>query len=269
MDGHKFDDLARRLAVGTDRRSVLKRLAAGAAAGALGLAGRGAGAAPRKKASSQKVAICHATGSKTNPYVLIQVSANATKQGHGGHEGDIIPAPKDQSGKPYCPGAGGCKDDNECGTGKTCKDGVCECGAGSKPCGDACIPEKDCCTGGQPGCPDGKECDPAGSGTCKPKPPTCGTGQKPCGTTCIAQDVCCTEGQPGCAPGFHCDGGSCVPDSEDGTCPAGSELECCYAAVRRACRRQGGGRPGNGLGGRVCRRRGRRACNGFFGAPAA
>jgi hypothetical protein len=39
-----------------------------------------------------KITICHATGSKTNPYNEITVSVNGLN-GHGNHEGDIIPAP--------------------------------------------------------------------------------------------------------------------------------------------------------------------------------
>ena len=48
-----------------------------------------------------KVTICHATGSMTNPYVTITISENGLN-GHGDHEGDIIPAP-----------AGGCGDEVE------------------------------------------------------------------------------------------------------------------------------------------------------------
>lgn len=40
----------------------------------------------------QKITICHATGSETNPYVQITVNVNGLN-GHGGHAGDIIPAP--------------------------------------------------------------------------------------------------------------------------------------------------------------------------------
>lgn len=42
-----------------------------------------------------KVSICHATGSETNPYVEITISENALNgdHGHASHEGDIIPAP--------------------------------------------------------------------------------------------------------------------------------------------------------------------------------
>jgi len=39
-----------------------------------------------------KITICHATGSKKNPYNLITVSINGLN-GHGKHAGDIIPAP--------------------------------------------------------------------------------------------------------------------------------------------------------------------------------
>jgi hypothetical protein len=37
-----------------------------------------------------KITICHATGSTTNPYNEITVSVNGLN-GHGNHEGDIIP----------------------------------------------------------------------------------------------------------------------------------------------------------------------------------
>jgi len=40
----------------------------------------------------RRVTICHATGSATNPYVEITVDENGLN-GHGFHEGDIIPAP--------------------------------------------------------------------------------------------------------------------------------------------------------------------------------
>ena len=39
-------------------------------------------------------AICHATGNKKNPYVLLTVNANGLK-GHSKHTGDIIPAPEE------------------------------------------------------------------------------------------------------------------------------------------------------------------------------
>lgn len=41
---------------------------------------------------NSKVTICHATGSATNPYVEITVSAQGAAHGHGKHAGDSIPA---------------------------------------------------------------------------------------------------------------------------------------------------------------------------------
>ena len=46
---------------------------------------------------NEKVTICHATGSATNPYVTITIDANGL-HGHGDHEGDIIPAPMGECG---------------------------------------------------------------------------------------------------------------------------------------------------------------------------
>jgi hypothetical protein len=43
--------------------------------------------------STDKITICHATGSKTNPYNEITISINGLS-GHNKHEGDIIPAPE-------------------------------------------------------------------------------------------------------------------------------------------------------------------------------
>jgi hypothetical protein len=40
--------------------------------------------------SDGKITICHATGSQTNPYNVINVSVNGLK-GHGTHEGDVFP----------------------------------------------------------------------------------------------------------------------------------------------------------------------------------
>ncbi len=52
--------------------------------------------APRAMANqSDKVTLCHATGSATNPYVEITVSAEGAIHGHAKHSGDIIPAPAD------------------------------------------------------------------------------------------------------------------------------------------------------------------------------
>lgn len=66
--------------------------------------------------SAGKIAICHATGSATNPYVLITVSVSGLA-GHSGHPGDLIPVPSDgcpdesPAEDQYKPGKG-CGDDN-------------------------------------------------------------------------------------------------------------------------------------------------------------
>lgn len=43
---------------------------------------------------SEKITICHATASETNPFVEITISVKGL-QGHLHHEGDIIPAPEE------------------------------------------------------------------------------------------------------------------------------------------------------------------------------
>ena len=48
---------------------------------------------PAATSSDGKVTICHATGSKTNPYTMITVSVNGLN-GHDKHKDDIIPAPQ-------------------------------------------------------------------------------------------------------------------------------------------------------------------------------
>lgn len=52
------------------------------------------------KPSPYKIKVCHATGSSSNPYVLIEVSYNGVKHGHEDHKDDIIPAPYKGCPKP-------------------------------------------------------------------------------------------------------------------------------------------------------------------------
>lgn len=47
--------------------------------------------APVVGAASNKVSICHATGSATNPFVSISVPEQAIVHGHSKHSNDIIP----------------------------------------------------------------------------------------------------------------------------------------------------------------------------------
>ena len=66
----------------------------------------GVATAPASSASPDRVTICHATGSATNPYVQITVSENAVREGRGhnrdNHQDgeDIIPpGPYDPDGR--------------------------------------------------------------------------------------------------------------------------------------------------------------------------
>lgn len=52
--------------------------------------------------SDGRITICHATGSETNPYSETTISVNGLN-GHGEHEGDLIPAP--EGGCPASPEA--------------------------------------------------------------------------------------------------------------------------------------------------------------------
>lgn len=70
----------------------MKRILATAGVAALAFVGV---SAPANAGSTDKISLCHATGSESNPYVHITVSDNAVNgaNGHASHEGDIIPAP--------------------------------------------------------------------------------------------------------------------------------------------------------------------------------
>ena len=63
--------------------------------------------------SRDKVYLCHATCSDSNPFVLIEISASAadahttTHHTPGCGTADIVPAPVDSAGYAYCPGGVG------------------------------------------------------------------------------------------------------------------------------------------------------------------
>ena len=77
------------------------------AAVALGTAGAGLGAAQPWGASDPQ-AVCHATGSATNPYVLINPSARGAARGHAGEA--MGPTTGSRAAKPHqtrgCPAPG-------------------------------------------------------------------------------------------------------------------------------------------------------------------
>lgn len=105
MDDSRFDGIAKALATTTTRRTTLARFASGGV-GALALARIDRAAADDKdgKDKDHKTCLCHATGSTSNPYVLICVDDNALAAHERHQDGrDIIPAPKNKKGKRFCP----------------------------------------------------------------------------------------------------------------------------------------------------------------------
>jgi hypothetical protein len=139
MDGASFDRLARGLAAGHTRRSVVKRLGA-AALGALGLAG--AGRASRAGAGQAKRSLCHATGDATNPWVVIDVAEPAWND-HAAH-GDKV----------YV----------NCCTDSDCTGEYDTCGGGGVEGACGCTPDCSAATCADPGDGCGGTC----SGACSP-----------------------------------------------------------------------------------------------------
>jgi hypothetical protein len=94
MDDGRFDAVIRALGNGATRRGAL-----GLLAGAAGLTIGEAVAKRRKRrrggvraqaAKADKVTICHATSSETNPYEIISISENGWLNGHTKHEHDSL-----------------------------------------------------------------------------------------------------------------------------------------------------------------------------------
>jgi len=89
----------------------------------------------------------------------------------------------------------------------------------------------------------------------------------PFGQTCAPSGICVTlptgcQTDADCGLGGICTNGICFVTS---TCPAGeSNLQCCYNAVKKACRHRGGTQPGHGGGGHKCRVRGKKRCRQNF-----
>jgi hypothetical protein len=164
-------------------------------------------------ASGDKVEVCHATGSASNPYVSINVSTTACEKGHASHEGDYV----NWNG-------GAC--DGPCAP-QTCASLGRSCGAAPDGCGGTL----DC-----GGCADGQTCNSEGTcgGKCAP-PPNAACRASACCADGAAQFVCCQGPLDGSAPLFverHCTGKgvctngktfpSCGTQLGDITCPLGS-----------------------------------------------
>jgi hypothetical protein len=71
--------------------------------------------------SEGKVVVCHATSSKKNPYVAVDVNVQGCINGHAKHEGDFVAATDEECDAPSCAGVGqSCKDNSDCCDGMMC-----------------------------------------------------------------------------------------------------------------------------------------------------
>lgn len=151
-----------------------------------------------------KVTICHATGSATNPVVVVRVSTAACVNAHAGHSGDRIAV------------------DGNCGPGACLPqsaphDGTVPCCSGFAPVGGICTDVDECGTAGV--CGVGATCtNTTGSYTC-----ACNTGYTGASTTgaaasCTDIDECGT-GNGGCDALTTCT--NTAGSRTCGACPSG------------------------------------------------
>ena len=76
--------------------------------------------------SGGSTTICHRTASARNPYVLLNISAEACVVGHAGHPSDYV-AIDDEScdGSGALPAGAPCDETLECSEGLSCTEGTC------------------------------------------------------------------------------------------------------------------------------------------------
>ena len=141
-------------------------------------------------AGNDQVTLCHATGSSTNPFVVITVSVNSVVggHGHGDHDGDVIPAFTYDNGTKHYPG---------------------------KNAGTSCsLPGPDLCPGTTIPMPVG------GLAQCSPPQP--GLISCPAGTTMV-NGSCTAPVVTVCPAGTTMVNGSCSPPVAT-VCPAGTRM---------------------------------------------
>jgi len=222
MDGRRFDEIARSLATSTDRRSVLKKLGAGAAGGALALLG----ARRDTEATSPRPAGATCVN---NPQCASGLCDPRTRR-------CVCPP-----GQVNCNGA--------CLVPATCQPGQCGilpngCG-GNLDCGGCTLPQT-CGGGGQAGVcgctpqPDANFCTP---GICNRPTNNCGqtvvcgcTDRQTCsdGTCCGAIYQSCDPANDDCCNASVCkavDGANvCCGVSGVSPCNASTAARCCSGA---------------------------------------
>jgi hypothetical protein len=240
MDGNRFDDITRRLAIDTSRRSFLKRsVAAAAALTGLGSAA-GASAARRPPNPSPTPVRCPGQ----------QVASNGVC---------VCPTGLEKCGADCCPAGWGCCDG-------TCCDGECYgeemcCPSGRIVCEGRCLEAGLCCTDADclPGWACGivtpHVCTCVPTVTCASSGRNCGPLTDDCGNildcgTCQSPNTCGgggTDGVCGCTVTTTCDG-RCgdVPDNcgttidcggcqAPHTCGGGGTLNECGCTVTTTC----------------------------------
>ncbi len=92
-----------------------------------------------------KTAICHATGSSSNPFVPMEVAVVGCSRGHSTHHTDYVAV-----GDPSCQGGGCLATDAPCDATLPCCTGTCTggvCVAACSPIGGPCSTHDDCCSG--------------------------------------------------------------------------------------------------------------------------
>lgn len=199
MDGSRFDDLARGLAVGASRRRVLKALAGSALAGLAGLAGAG-------RAS----AACAGFGRRCTTTPCCAELGLTCSRGVCGCPAGATPCNRTGAGMACV----SCPDPYMRPTGPGCS---CECIGGLRVCGNACVnvltDPRNC--GGCAGTPGHEPCGPeetCSGGRCRPL--TCRPDHAPCDHRCV----------PACPEGYNADCTCASPGCPEEPCPVAGQF---------------------------------------------
>lgn len=204
MDGERFDGIAKRVAVGPASRRGVLRLLVGAALG--GLLARVAPAAAKPRRDDEPgVAAAAKPGGKG----CQKVGRKCSKESRRCCNGARCAGGRCQCQAGFrrvgqaCLPLGVCVSDAECGAapGTVCRNGACVCADGTKACGDACIDVDRCC--------DDDDC--RGDEICLDGSCRCQVGQKECaGNRCLDRDLCCEEGDCRCPDNLKACGDRCI-----------------------------------------------------------